>query len=142
MKNYKIFTVGEIAGIPYRRQMEWRDELETSLRNESDKSVTFIHLPMFYNNNSIKSKEARDWVINQIKDSDIVVVNLNSIENSVETLFELGIITTINNSSYKHINAVGIGNANINHPWIQLCVNHIEETIEETADYIINYLLV
>lgn len=142
MKNYRIFTIGDTVDMSYHKQMEWREKLETSILDMSDKSITFIHLPMFYDNNSIKTKEARDWVINQLKESDIVVVNLKSIDDSIESLFELGIITAINSFAYKNISVVGIGDTNTNHSWVQLSLNHTEKTIEETADYIINYLLV
>ncbi len=145
MKNYKIFTSGKMSGYSRDDQMYWSLGLEDTIREMTDKRVTFIHPPEFYETDNCSDsmeKEAREWEINQLKDSDIVVMNLGNIENSVSTLIELGILTAINNFCEKHIFVVGIGNANINHPWIKLGVNHIESTINEAADYIINYLLV
>lgn len=145
MKTYKIFTSGKMGGLTYRQQMEWRAKIEALITSASDKAITFIHPPMFYQykENDIQNDiESRTWEINQLIDSDIVVVDLTTISNSIGTHIELGLIEAVNRISNKNIYVVGIGKPNIDHPWISMGIFHSEDTLEEAADYIINYLLV
>lgn len=129
-------------GLSYNKQMQWRKDLENILRARCDKSLVFVHPPMFYQyRNEINEKEAREWEINQLKDSDIVVVDLTTIADSIITHIELGILEAMNEFGYKHIHLIGIGKPNISHTWIQMGMLRHENILEDAADYIINYLL-
>ena len=137
-------------GLTYQQQMEWRSRIEHEVKLRTDKNVTFIHPPMFYNCETPVSesekcqleKEIMDWDICQIKDSDILIVNLDNIHSSIGTHFELGVVHTINSTSDKHIYVIGIGNAEGElYPWIKLSLHRHENSVEEAADYITNYLL-
>lgn len=142
MKTYKIFTAGKMGGLSYDEQMKWRKDFETTLRSRCDKSLTFVHPPMFYQyGDETNEKEAREWEINQLKDSDIVVVNLTTIADSIGTHIELGIIEAMNQFGYKHIHLIGVGRPNVSHPWIQMGMLRQENTLEDEADYISTYLL-
>lgn len=145
MKAYKIFTAGKMGGLDYEQQMSWRTEVENLITSASDKPITFVHPPMYYQykeNDSDNDIESKIWETNQLKDSDIVVVDLSTIADSIGTHMELGIIEAINSTSNKFIYVVGIGKPNINHPWISQCVFHREDTIKEAADYIVSHLLI
>lgn len=50
MKTYKIFTAGKMSGLSYDEQMKWRKDFETILRSRCNKSLIFVHPPMFYAN--------------------------------------------------------------------------------------------
>lgn len=142
MKTYKIFTAGKMGGLSYDEQMKWRKDFETILRSRCNKSLIFVHPPMFYQyGDETNEKEAREWEINQLKDSDIVVVNLTTIADSIGTHIELGIIKAMNEFGYKHIHLIGVGEPNVSHPWIQMGMLRQESTLEDAADYISTYLL-
>lgn len=142
MKTYKIFTAGKMGGLSYDEQMKWRKNFETTLRSKCDKSLIFVHPPTFYQyGDEINEREAREWEINQLKDSDIVVVNLTTIADSIGTHIELGIIEAMNEFGYKHIHLIGVGEPNVSHPWIQMGMLRQESTLEDAADYISTYLL-
>ena len=97
---------------------------------------------MYYQyGNEENEREAKEWEINQLKDSDIIVVNLTTIADSIGTHIELGIVEAMNEFGYKHIHVIGIGNPNTNHPWIQMGLLKQVDTIDEAADYILSYLL-
>ena len=131
-----------MGGLTYEQQMKWRRLIENEVLNRSDKSVTFIHPPQFYQYNSgVDEREAREWDLNQIKNSDIVVINLSDIADSIGSHMELGLIEGMNEFGYKHIFVVGIGEPNTDHPWIELSLSKKVSTIQEAADYIVNYLL-
>lgn len=145
IKTYKIYTAGKMGGLTYEQQMLWRSQIEHLVKKQTDKSVNFIHPPMFYQygqNYHKSEREAMIWDISQIKDSDIVVVDLNTIADSIGTHIELGIAEAMNEFGYKHIHVIGIGEPNTDHPWISLTTLRIEPTIEKAAEYIVNYLLV
>lgn len=132
-----------MGGLSYDEQMSWRRSLETHLRKGTNKNMIFVHPPMFYQYGSEKNeREARAWEINQLKDIDIVVVDLTTISDSIGTHIEFGIIEAMNEFGYKHIHLIGIGKPNVNHPWIQMGLFKQVDTLEDATDYIINYLLI
>ena len=68
MKTYKIFTAGKMGGLSYDEQMKWRKDFETILRSRCDKSLTFVHPPMFYQyGDEINEREAREWKSTNLK---------------------------------------------------------------------------
>lgn len=131
-----------MGGLSYDKQMIWRRSIETLLRKRTNKSLIFVHPPMFYQyGDETNEREARTWEINQLKDSDIVVVDLTTVSDSIGTHIEFGIIEAMNEFGYKHIHLIGVGKPNVNHPWIQMGLLKQVDTLEDAADYIINYLL-
>lgn len=142
MKTYKIYTAGKMGGLTYSQQMKWRKDFENTLRSRSDEDLIFVHPPMFYQyGEETDEREAREWDINQLKDSDIVVVNLSNIADSIGTHIELGIVEAMNEFGYKHIHLIGVGEPNTSHSWIQMGMLKTVKTVEEAADYISTYLL-
>ena len=145
MKTYKIFTAGKMGGLSYDQQIAWRREIEDLIRKATTKSVAFVHPPMFYHykeNDPQNDVESMNWEISQLIDSDIVIVDLSTISGSIGTHMELGVIAAVNKVSSKNIYVVGFGKPDIEHPWIKNGVFHSEETAEDVADYIVNYLLI
>ena len=142
---YKIYTAGKMSGLTFSQQMKWRREVECQLRMFSDKPLKFLHPPLYYNYETKLHKteaEIKTWELNQIRDCDIVVVNLNEINSTVGTHFELGFIDAMNMFGNKHIYVVGIGDNKNLHPWIELSMLRIEPTIKEACSFICNYLLI
>ena len=145
MKTYKIFTAGKMGGLSYDQQIAWRREIEDLIKKATTKSVAFVHPPMFYQykeNDPQNDVESMNWEISQLIDSDIVIVDLSTISGSIGTHMELGAIAAVNKVSSKNIYVVGFGKPDTEHPWIENGVFHSEETAEDVADYIVNYLLI
>lgn len=143
IKTYKIFTAGKMGGLTYSEQMKWRNRIESIIRARTDKSLIFIHPPNYYQyDDGVSETEKKVWEMSQIKDSDIVIMDLATIKDSIGTHIEIGLIEGMNQFGYKHIHIVGIGEPNTDHPWISQSILHREDTLEDAADYIINYLLV
>lgn len=142
----KIYTAGKMAGLTYNQQMEWREKLERLVREKTDKPVTFIQPPKFYSYSypSHKTeKEVMDWDLEHLKECDIVAVNLEGVTQSIGTHFELATANAINQTGHKHIYTIGFNKSDQNlHPWIELSLHRYEETIEQAADYIVEYLMV
>lgn len=146
MREYRIYTAGKMAGLPYEKQMAWRKEIERAICDRTNKRTVFIHPPEFYSYDRTdfqSEKEVKDWELSQIMDCDVVVTNLDGINTSVGTHFELSAVDSINSISNKHIFIIGVGNSKDTlHPWIELSLHRKEASIDDAADYIVKYLLV
>lgn len=144
MKTFKIYTAGKMGGLEYEDQMLWRWKLELCVR-ETANNVVFVHPPQYYryeDNFHKNEREAMQWDLAQIRDSDIVVVDMNTIADSIGTHMELGFIEAINQMGSKHIHVIAIGNPNVEHPWLYEIPLRFENSVESAADYITSYLLV
>ena len=144
MKHFKIFTSGKMGGLSTDESLEWRSAIEKAIRLRAPKNVelTFVNPPEFFDYDYPNQEECEKWEIAQLIDSDIVIVNLSNIKDSIGTHMEMGIIKAINMIGNKFIYVVGLGKENVDHPWISSSIFHKEETIEKVADYVCKYLLI
>lgn len=137
-----------MGGLSFEQQMKWRTQVEDLINNKISNyniKVKFIHPPMFYRygkNWHKNEREVMEWDLSQVKDSDIVIVDLSTISSSIGTHIELGVIEAMNEFGYKHIHVIGVGEPDTDHPWIPLCALRIEDTVEKAIEYIVDYLLV
>lgn len=144
MKTFKIYTAGKMSGLSYEDQMGWRLELERLVRTISN-NVLFVHPPHYYRYGDgmhQSEREAMVWDLAQIRDSDIVVVNLENIGQTIGTHMELGFIEAMNQMSTKHLHLIGVGKPDVEHPWLNEVLLRREDTLEQAAAYISAYLLV
>lgn len=129
-----------MGGLSLHEQMDWRTKIQNLIMSATDRNIIFVHPPLFYQYKD-DDIESRAWEMSQLQDSDIVIVDLTTIADSIGTHMELGMIEAINQTSNKHIYTVGVGKPNTNHPWISLGIFHQEDTLEDAADYILQYLI-
>lgn len=141
----KIYTAGKMLGLTYQEQMDWRYKIENMIENKTDQLIKFIHPPLVYNYIEPSHKteqEVMNWDLSHLKDCDIVIVNLEEIESSIGTIFEMAAANELNHSGHKHIYIVGFGHTDKSlHPWIELSLHRKEDTLEDAADYVAEYLL-
>lgn len=144
-KTYKIYTAGKMSGKSYAEQMQWRKYMERVICEQSGKTITFVHPPMFYNYNEPFHKTERElyeWELSQIISSDVVIVDLRDIRDSISTHMELGAVAAANIVGNKRIFVVGIGELDSDHPWIKESTFRIEKDFDAAAEYISDYLLI
>lgn len=149
---FKIYTAGKMAGLDFCEQMGWRRNIENVIRQVADNrgvpqsKFQFVHPPEYYQYGTYyfqSEKEVKDWDLNQVRNSDIIIVDLDTIDDSIGTHFELGMADAVNSFGNKHIFVIGIGDKNKElHPWILESLHRREETYEDAARYIVDYLLV
>lgn len=152
MKQFKIYTAGKMAGLDPYDQMEWRKHIELSVRHVAEfngipcANIRFVHPPMYYQYGKEcfqTEKEVKNWDLNQVRTSDIVIVDLDTIETSIGTHYELGIVDAVNTFGDKHIFVIGVGGEGKElHPWIEDTLHRREADYNDAAEYIVNYLLV
>lgn len=143
MNECKIYTAGKMGGLSFQDQMKWRREFEIELKNRlSYKGIRaiFIHPPEYYQPDDSKGllyeKEAMEWDVRQLKDSDIVVVSLDGIETSIGTVMEVAFAK----ENGKTI--VVIGSPSGTHPWIRVSATHFSPHVAEAADYISDFCMI
>lgn len=145
MKTYRIYTAGFMSGTTYDYQMKWRNKIEERIKQKTDKSVEFIHPPLFYNyecTNHKTQKEIKDWELRQLATCDIMIVNIENINNSVGCHYELATADAINSYCTHNIFVIGYGEKEVIHPWIEDTIFRQEDNIEKLTDYIVDYLLI
>lgn len=144
MKEYTIYTCGKMNGLSLEEQMSWRIRLERTLLDAAPEGakLEFIHPPFFFNYeyDSHKSqREIKQWEISVVKNkTDILVVNLEGINDSVGSHFEIAAADSVQN---RFLPIIGIGDPNNVHPWILDSLLRVEEDFNSAADYISTYLL-
>ena len=141
MKHYKVYTAGKMSGLSYDEQNLWRNEVWTRFHERRlGDAVTVVNPAYHYNPNAANTpeteREAMNWDLAQILDSDVVLVNLDGIDSSTGTVYELGFINALNRCSGKYIHVIGIGDCRKLHPWIQMSLFHVEPTIYMAVSYI------
>lgn len=145
-KPFRIYTVGKMKNTSYSDQMAWRTEIANLIKNMTEQPVIFVHPPTFYNyeQKDYKSeKEIKEWELNQLKQCDILVINLDGINDSVGSHFEISTAEAINSLCNKHIYIIGVGKSKEPlHPWIELSLLRHEDNFEDAARYITEYLLI
>lgn len=138
MKDYRIFTAGKID-VPYDSNTGWRKEFQTMICSRTRKPVAFIHPPMVHKS-SDSWQESMNWTLNQLIDSDIVVLRLDSLTDPA-VLITLGVVQAINRTAPKTIYVVGYGKPDAWNGWVENSVFHKSETMDDAADYIVANLL-
>lgn len=141
----KIYTAGKMSGLTREEQLGWRTEFASLLDDVMGISVKVVNPPLFYDPNdpdaSSVEAEAKEWDLAQIRDSDVVVINLDGIEDSIGTHYELGYINAINSFGNKHIYVVGFGGKRDFHPWIKLSLFRWEPNVIAAADFVAKFCL-
>lgn len=144
MKEYTIYTCGKMNGLSLEEQMSWRIRLERAIRDVAPEGaeLDFIHPPFFFNyeyDSHKTQREIKQWEISVVKNkTDILVVNLEGINDSVGSHFEIAAADSVQN---RFLPIIGIGDPNSVHPWILDSLLRIEEDFNSAADYISTYLL-
>lgn len=152
IKSFKIYTAGKMAGLSSEKQHEWRRKVEEMVRKEAEMvgfpqlNIDFIHPPLFYEYGEHyhqSEREVKNWDLNQVRQSDIVIVDLDNVDSSIGTHYELATVDAVNAFGGKHIFVIGVGGEGKElHPWIADTLHRHEPNYDDAARYIVNYLLV
>lgn len=145
----KIYTCGRMSGIPFQKQMAWRRNIEHLIRNRlsfSGKDATFVHPPLYYNYDEERhysEREIMEWELSQVRDCDILIVNIDGLAKSIGSHFEMAMAYAVNHFGGKHISVIGINENNEEmHPWIKESFLRVEDSLSDAADYIVDYLII
>ena len=142
----KIYEAGKMSGLSLVEAGGWRIELKRKLRDAADNldtRVKIINPLTYYNydkNRHQNELEVQDYDLKHVTTSDVVVVNLKGLSDSIGTIIEL------HDAYYHHkIPVIAFGDQKLYdelHPWIQNSITRVEENIDDVVTYISDFYLI
>lgn len=139
----KVYTCGGMKNKSTLEAMEWRNDLAKYLEMLSD-DISVFKPPEFYNYDDLKHQseaEIKEFELAKLRESDVLVVEFDGIESSVGSCMELGYANAMNDFGDKHIFIIAYNNTGKNvHPWVMDSCIRVEDSLEDIAYYIANYI--
>ena len=142
---YKIYLAGKMNGFSFEEMNSWRDEVFNKLLNLSgmyDTKLDVINPVMYYNFEKKRHQteiEVEEFDLAHVISSDIIIVNLNGLKDSIGTIIEL------HDVHYHHkIPVIAFGSQELYddlHSWIKNDITRVENDIDEMLDYIEDFYL-
>lgn len=145
MQKTQIYLAGKMSGLSYDEMNKWREDFRHSLDSTAyyaGKSV-FVVNPVKYFNFEEKRYQTEEEVmkfdIAKVRKSDLVVVNIDGLSESIGTCMELYEAYTKN----IPVLAFGLTREDYDklHPWIKVCITRYDDEVTELLDYIRDFYL-
>lgn len=141
MENIRIYLSGGMTGLRMEEQLKWRKRVMDAIEyGEFDlsKNPIFFNPPYYYSPATLNHKserEAMEFELNQLRRSDLVIVNFN-MPKSIGTAMELAI------AREHRIPIIGYnGNNNELHPWLIESCTRMCDDFGELISHVANYYL-
>lgn len=144
--NVKIYLAGKMNGLSYEDMNAWRKEIKEKLKEityyTTISNVTVINPVDFYNFQEVRYQtdiEVQNFDLKHVASSDIIVVNLEGLSDSIGTIIELY-------EAYYHnkIPVIAFGDKEIYnklHPWVKNSITRVEKDINGVVEYIRDFYL-
>lgn len=132
----KVYLAGRMGGLTHEEMNAWRIEASKKLIQHDIKSINPVD---FYNFEldleEISDKEIMDFDLTAVRNSDLVLVNLND-PNTIGTAIEMyeckrlniPVVTYVDDDKYDNI-----------HPWMKECVTKWCQDLDIAVDYIVSF---
>jgi nucleoside 2-deoxyribosyltransferase len=142
----KIYLAGKMSGLTFEEMTEWRNEILQKLYQAaqlSDTKINVIHPVMYYNFVEKRHQseiEVEEYDLAHVVSSNIIVVNLAGLNDSIGTIIEL------HDAHYHHrIPVIAFGDRELYgnlHTWIQNDITRVENNIDDVVDYIRDFYFI
>ena len=146
MKNDKltIYLAGKMSGLNKNDYCKWRSELTDALIDKSfliGSSIQIINPTDYFDFDDMDKhleKEVMQFDLNMVRQSDIVIVNVGGVSESIGTAIELYEANRLDIPVIAYTE--GDVNNNI-HPWIENCLSTVQINRSELITYIIDFYM-
>lgn len=137
-----IYIAGKMSGLSYEEMSSWRIETTKKLKRLAETRgvcCSVINPAEFYNyhNNVHKTeREIMQFELNLVRKSDVVIVNLKDVNQSIGTCIE------VYEAFINDIPVIAFGASEeyeVTHPWIKECISRYEETMNAACLYIADF---
>lgn len=141
MEYVHIYLAGDMEGLKWNKQIEWRTLIEKELGKFDYRYKPIICSPPNYfnfeNPTHDNEREVMEFDLNKVRNSDLIIVNFTHKPISLGTMAEISIAYD------RQIPILGLcEDENIKlHPWQKEMCLRIFSDIQELIDYIINFYL-
>ena len=145
MNKLKIYLAGKMSGLSHGEMINWRIQISEKLKNAAIFSECYLNIinPVDYYNFEKTShqseKEVKEFDLKHVATSDIIIVNLNGLNTSDGTKYEIS-----QASRNYNIPIIAFGDKNLYdelHPWIKDDITRVEEDMDSTVRYISNFYM-
>ena len=144
MKTLTIYEAGKMSGLNLQQMLTWRIELTKELEDVAEiigvkvNAVNPVNYFNFVQKRHQTESEIMKFDLSKVKQSDIVIVNMDGLNTSIGTCIEIY-------EAYKReIPVLAFGSNKLYeelHPWIQCCITRHDETYKETVNYIKDFYM-
>lgn len=147
MKNDKliIYLAGKMSGLRKDDYNGWREELTEDLiayAHSCGANVQIINPANYFDFDDMErhlEKEVMQFDLNMVRQSDILIVNIDNVSDSIGTAIEVYEANRLNIPVIAY-SKCGIVNNNI-HPWIENCLSTIQMNRSELITYIRDFYM-
>lgn len=143
-----IYLAGKMSGLNFNEMNSWRVQLKSLLENCSedvDISIRVINPCDYYNFDEPRHQsqaEIMDYDLERVRESDLVIVNLDGLDTSDGTKIEIYEAKKRCNIPVIAYNPCGQVDFTTIHPWLQCCITRIEHKMTDIKDYIRDFYMV
>ena len=146
MKNNKltIYLAGKMSGLSKEEYTKWRNIISDELIGTAHligAKIQVINPAEYFDFENMDihlEKEVMQFDLNMVRQSDIVIVNVGGISESIGTAIELYEANRLNIPVIAYTE--GDVNNNI-HPWIENCLSTVQMNRSELITYIIDFYM-
>ena len=142
----KIYLAGKMSGLSFEKMSEWRDIISDELidiASYHDKQLSVVNPVLYYNFEEKKQQteiEVEEFDLAHVISSDIIIVNLDGLKDSIETIIEL------HDAHYHHkIPVIAFGSKELYdnlHPWVKNDITRVEDDIDSVIMYIRDFYMI
>ncbi len=141
-----IYLAGRMSGLSKDDYNGWRKELTDILIDAAHMicaNVQIINPADYFDFNDMDrhlEKEVMQFDLNMVRQSDIVIVNVDSVSKSIGTAIEVYEANRLNIPvlAYTECNEV----SDVIHPWIENCLSTVQMNKNELTEYIKNFYMI
>lgn len=144
MKELVIYESGKMSGLTYEEMQSWRIYLKAALEQVAENAgvnVRVINPVDFYNFVTQRHQteiEIMNFDLARVKESDLVVVNLDGLSTSIGTIIEcyeaykreIPVLAFGSDEDYENL-----------HPWIKCCITRHDKNYKECINYISDFYM-
>ena len=143
--NLTIYLGGKMSGLSKDGYTRWRKELTDALYDESvlvGSNIQVINPASYFDFDNMDrhlEKEVMQFDLNMVRQSNIVIVNVDDVSSSIGTAIELYEANRLNIPVIAYTYS-GVVNDSI-HPWIQECLSTVQMCKQELIDYVRDFYM-
>lgn len=141
----KIYLAGKMSGLTFAKMNDWRVETHEKLMNQAEiciAKVKVLNPVIYYNFENMQhqsEREVEEFDLAHVISSDLVVVNLDGLQDSIGTIIEL------HDAHYHHkIPVIAFGDKELYdnlHPWVKNDITRVENNIDDVVTYIRDFYM-
>lgn len=141
----KIYLAGKMNGLSFEEMNNWRNEVFQKLLSLSEMyniKLNVVNPVLYYNFEEKRHQteiEVEEFDLAHVISSDIVIVNLNGLKDSIGTIIEL------HDAHYHNkIPVIAFGDKelfNNLHPWVKNDITRVENNINDVVTYIRDFYM-